>query len=423
MRTANIAWLIAAGCASLPGTGSGPSHWGAGWEAVPEGPMWQITAPGRPGTVILLGSVHSLEPNQQALDEAVWDELGRADALYLERVGTEEAPKTEPGGWPEELREEVAPVAESVGLTWEQLSSHSLMVGITLLSRQCKRSAGVIDEAGVDVNLMNEARRRGISLYSLEPQRIQSFDRESLLSDLRITTALCRERRRSSPFPIEMVKAAFVPPGRHEQMAERIAALLEERRRTMVVVGNLHLDPRLGLPELLGEHGLSIEPLAPSGTRRAPERYTASIGPFSVDFDQPPQTVSATVGAALVDVHKLERSDYILFFVWLPPQERSIELGRSIHILEESGYEKQHVAAERSGELGFLRTRWRDPKTGQTLIADAVEMHDGLLVTGAYFVGVHLGDHDAVDKDLDRLTATARLVLSAPAKASEKGER
>ncbi len=202
-----------------------------------------------------------LEPEQQELDEAAWERFEQADVVYFERIEADDVEGLEPETWPEELREQVAAVAEPMGLSWEQLSSGRPAEGVALLARR---------------------------------------------GETRAVLGIVRQ-----PSGLDEVRAA--------------------------------------------EFGYR---------------------------ERPPQP-------------------HPVLLLALNPEAGAISEG--VLLLARGG------AGDVQGEHGFLRSRWRKRDEDQTLIADAAFFPDGLIVSGVYFDGPHLGDEDGFEKALDRLTASIRV--------------
>lgn len=259
--------------------------------------MWRVDADS--STVFLLGSVHALPSSVYPLDsiiEATFDSCSRL-ALELD-LGANARQSMQLSlmsrgmySGKSVLKENVSP--ETYDLLTSRLESQGMdvrlfsrfkpwVIGMFVVAFSMKE-AGLEAEHGLDLHFQRRAEQRKVDVVGLEtvddqiavfdsmsPSAQEEFLRQQLLGDTSAIVALRQvvDAWRAADLPAleSLLTATRESPELYERMVirrnrnwvTRIEQFLAERRRTMVVVGALHLLGRDGLVELLRARGYSV---------------------------------------------------------------------------------------------------------------------------------------------------------------------
>lgn len=266
-------------------------------------PAWRVTAPGAPGEVLLLGSVHLLRPSDQPLPEAIEQSYVRATRMLMELHPQELAPAAvqaaladigvaTPGRTARELLGEAAwaaaaEQASAAGFAAEALGSLEPWFGAISLYTGTLSAAGYDAALGVDQQLGERALRDRLPVAGLETldEQLRLFkaldtrtqlalltktleeldtagaDTARLVAEWRAGDAAALARRLEADFAGYPALREQVVEGRNRRWTPQVASLLEEEGVSLVVVGALHLVGPDGLPELLRRRGLVVEPV------------------------------------------------------------------------------------------------------------------------------------------------------------------
>lgn len=264
-------------------------------------PAWRVTAPGTPGEVLLLGSVHLLRAADQPLPDAIEQAYGRADRLLLELHPDDLAPASmqaalgkigidTPGRTARALVGEAdwpaaAEQARAAGFSAEALGGLEPWFGAITLYAAALGAAGYDPALGVDHQLGERARRDGLAVAGLETLEEQLLlfkgldestqlallaktlqeldtagaDTARLVAEWRTGDVEALARRLEADFAGYPLLREQVVEERNRRWTPAVASLLEEHGVSLVVVGALHLVGRDGLPALLRARGLQVE--------------------------------------------------------------------------------------------------------------------------------------------------------------------
>ncbi|NHA16118.1 TraB/GumN family protein [Thioalkalivibrio sp. XN279] len=266
-------------------------------------PAWRVTAPGAPGEVLLLGSVHLLRPADQPLPEAIEQSYARAARMLMELHPRELAPAAvqaalakigvdAPGRTAGELLDAAAwaAAAEQVraaGFPAEALAGLEPWFGAISLYTGALGAAGYDAALGVDQQLGERALRDGLPVSGLETleEQLRLFkglelptqlallaktleeldtagaDTARLVAEWRAGDVAALARRLEADFAGYPQLREQVVEGRNRRWTPEVASLLDAEGVSLVVVGALHLVGPEGLPELLRQRGLVVEAL------------------------------------------------------------------------------------------------------------------------------------------------------------------
>ena len=285
---ARLALLLLLGCAAGP------------LAAVP---AWRVTAPGAPGEVLLLGSVHLLRPSDQPLPARIEQSYARAARMLMELHPRELAPAAvqaalaeigidAPGRTARELLgdaawAEAAEQAGAAGFPAEALAGLEPWFGAISLYTGALGAAGYDPALGVDQQLGERALRDGLPVAGLETldEQLRLFkgldvptqvallsktleeldtagaDTARLVAEWRAGDVAALARLLEEDFAGYPELREQIVAGRNRRWTPAVASLLDEDGVSLVVVGALHLVGPEGLPELLRQRGLVVESL------------------------------------------------------------------------------------------------------------------------------------------------------------------
>lgn len=267
-------------------------------------PAWRVSAPGAPGEVLLVGSVHLLRQEQLPLPAVVEEAYAAADRLVLEvdpaelepaasaaaleRVGIDDVGRRGidlfgADGW-----REIEKLARRAGLDPAPLGGFEPWFAAVSLYTGTLVAAGYDPALGVDQQLGLRALRDGRPAQGLEtldqqlgifkglaPEVQRDLLRKTLeelgaitaetdmlvaawrSTDLGALASTLEEDFRGYP----ALRARLVDE-RNAAWTPQVAALLQQPGTSLVVVGALHLVGPGGLPERLREQGFLVTPLA-----------------------------------------------------------------------------------------------------------------------------------------------------------------
>jgi uncharacterized protein YbaP (TraB family) len=266
-------------------------------------PAWRVTAPGAPGEVLLLGSVHLLRPSDQPLPDAIELAYARADRMLLElhpdeldpaaaqqalaRIGVNTPGRTARDLLGETAWAKTAAQVEAAGFSAQALGGLEPWFGAITLYAAALGAAGYDPALGVDQQLGERALRDGLEVSGLETmaQQMRLFkaldedtqlallaktlqeldtagaDTDQLVAQWRAGDVTALARRLEVDFAGYPALREEVVEARNRHWAPRIEALLQEEGVSLVVVGALHLVGAEGVPGLLRGRGLQVEPL------------------------------------------------------------------------------------------------------------------------------------------------------------------
>jgi len=260
-------------------------------------PLWAVTAPGAPGTVLLMGSMHMLRPDHYPLPDRVDAAYRRADRLVMElrpedlqpsasRAAMARVGISAPGRTVDDLlvgkeRERARGLARAAGLRLEPLAGMEPWFAALTLYAGALTASGYDPALGLDRQLGERAARDGKPVQALEtldaqlqlfkrlPLDIQrkmllktleelpdsSAETDALAASWRAGDADALARRLETDFEGYAGLRARLVEDRNRAWLADIEALLRREGTTLVVVGALHLAGPEGLPELLAGRG------------------------------------------------------------------------------------------------------------------------------------------------------------------------
>jgi len=263
-------------------------------------PLWTVKAPGAPGTVLLMGSMHMLRPAHYPLPDRVDAAYRRADRLIMElrpedllppasRAAMARVGISAPGRTVDDLldgneREHAQALARAAGLRLEPLAGVEPWFAALTLYAGALVASGYDPALGLDRQLGERAARDGKPVQALETldAQLQLFkrlpldtQREMLLKTLEElpdssaqTDALAANwragdtdalaRRLATDFEGYAELRARLVEDRNRAWLPDVEALLRLEGTTLVVVGALHLAGPEGLPELLAARGYRV---------------------------------------------------------------------------------------------------------------------------------------------------------------------
>jgi uncharacterized protein YbaP (TraB family) len=266
-------------------------------------PAWRVTAPDAPGEVLLLGSVHLLRPSDQPLPGAIERSYARATRIVMELHPLELAPAAvqealmeigvdTPGRTARELLDEAAwtaaaEQARAAGFAAEALGGLEPWFGAISLYTGVLGAAGYDAALGVDQQLGERALRDRLPVAGLEtlaeqlglfkgldaPTQLAMLaktleeletagaDTARLVAEWRAGDVAALARRLETDFAGYPELRAQIVEERNRRWTPQLASLLDEEGVSLVVVGALHLVGPEGLPELLRQQGLTVEPM------------------------------------------------------------------------------------------------------------------------------------------------------------------
>jgi len=266
-------------------------------------PAWRVTAPGAPGEVLLLGSVHLLRPSDQPLPARIEQSYARAARMLMELHPRELAPAAvqaalaeigidAPGRTARELLgdaawAEAAEQARAAGFPAEALGGLEPWFGAISLYTGALGAAGYDPALGVDQQLGERALRDGLPVAGLETldEQLRLFkdldaptqvallsktleeldtvgaDTARLVAEWRAGDVAALARLLEEDFAGYPELREQIVAGRNRRWTPEVASLLDEDGVSLVVVGALHLVGPEGLPELLRQRGLVVESL------------------------------------------------------------------------------------------------------------------------------------------------------------------
>lgn len=263
-------------------------------------PTWTVERDGAPGKVLLLGSVHMLQPADLPLPGEVQAAYARAGRVVLELAPQDLSPEaaqaalqrigvTAPGRSSRELLGEedwrrAEGMAETAGVRAEAVAPLEPWFAALVIYTGKLAGAGFDAALGVDRQVIEWSLRDGLPASGLETLEEQlmlfkglddEMQREILLKTLEEsgtlpaeTAALIAAWREGD---IGALAATLEQDFQHHAMLRdrlvgdrnrrwlpEVAALLDEPGTSLVVVGALHLVGPEGLPALLEEAGFGV---------------------------------------------------------------------------------------------------------------------------------------------------------------------
>jgi uncharacterized protein len=273
--------------------------------AAPSGavPLWYVQDDARPGTLLLLGSVHLLRAEDQPLPAAVREAYGRAERVAMELDPAELEPEASravlarigvetPGGSLRDVLDaaqwqRAESLAAAAGLSLQSVAALEPWFATLTLYVAALADAGFDPALGVEQQLADWARRDGKPVTGLETfaQQVAIFkgleldvQRELLMKTLEElpsmpadAATLVAEWRAGDDAALagkldtefegyEALRERLVGE-RNRAWLEPLDALLDAPGVTLVVVGALHLVGPDGLPALFAAQGLQVESL------------------------------------------------------------------------------------------------------------------------------------------------------------------
>lgn len=329
-----LALLVVSACAT---TQEGPKR------EPPRSPtfLWKVSAPDRPGTLYVLGTVHIGEAGRAELDRAVLDAVDGADRVVFEIApggGGEQAigaftqehglmPEGE--SWLEQLdeetREKLVAATEKIGFPLEVLGRTRPWLASLTLSVMRMRLDGYEPNAGVEQLLLGrlevlgdkpvegleaadeqlrvfadlaheeqlEMLRRSIDEAEEQTSLVEQLQRAYREGDVDGLAALIFAERGQSPEGDATYRALY--DDRNERMVERMLRWLDEDERTVVAIGAGHVVGERGIPALLLAKGFSVEavpalglaPVWPEGAP-PPGTFVDEAAGFAAEFHARP---------------------------------------------------------------------------------------------------------------------------------------
>lgn len=266
-------------------------------------PLWSVQDDARPGTLLLLGSVHLLRAGDQPLPAAVRAAYDRADRITMELDPAElEPPASQailarigimtPGGSLRDVLDaaqwqRAESLAAEAGLSLQPVAALEPWFAALTLYLAALADAGFDPALGVEQQVADWAKRDGKPITGLETFEQQvlifkslEFDvqRELLLKTLEELPRMPAEAatlvaewqaaddaalagKLESEFEgYEALRERLVG-ARNRAWLDALDALMDTQGVTLVVVGALHLIGPDGLPTLLAARGLQVERL------------------------------------------------------------------------------------------------------------------------------------------------------------------
>lgn len=266
-------------------------------------PAWRVSAPGAPGEVLLVGSVHLLRPDDLPLPQVVEDAYAAADRLVLEldpaelepaaaaaaleRVGIDEVGHRSRDLFSESGWREVETLARNAGIDAAALAGFEPWFAAVSLYTGTLVAAGYDPALGVDQQLGLRALRDGRPARGLETldQQLGIFkglspevqrellrktfvelgavaaETDQLVAAWRNTDLDALGRTLEDDFRGYPALRARLVEERNAAWTPQVAALLQQPGTSLVVVGALHLVGPEGLPERLRRQGFEVTPL------------------------------------------------------------------------------------------------------------------------------------------------------------------
>lgn len=266
-------------------------------------PAWRVSAPGAPGEVLLIGSVHLLRQEHLPLPAVIEAAYAGADRLVLEvdpaefepaasaaaleRVGIDDAGHRGRDLFSESSWREIEALARQAGIDSATLAGFEPWFAAISLYTGTLVAAGYDPALGIDQQLGLRALRDGRPTRGLEtleqqlgifktlaPEVQRDLLRKTLQelgavaaetddlvaawrnTDLDALALTLEEDFRGYP----ALRARLVED-RNAAWTPQVAALLDQEGTSLVVVGALHLVGPAGLPAQLRERGFLVTPL------------------------------------------------------------------------------------------------------------------------------------------------------------------
>jgi uncharacterized protein len=266
-------------------------------------PLWSVQDEARPGTLLLLGSVHLLRAEDHPLPAAVREAYDRAGRIameldpaelepavsqaVLERVGVMAPGRSLPEVLDAAQWQQAESLAAAAGLSLQPVAALEPWFAALTLYVAALANAGFDPALGVEQQVVDWAKRDGKPVTGLETfeQQVSIFkeleldvQRELLLKTLEelpdmpadAATLVAEWRAADDAALAGKLESEFEG---HEALRERLVGarnrawldaldvLLDAEGVTLVVVGALHLVGPDGLPALLEARGLEVKPL------------------------------------------------------------------------------------------------------------------------------------------------------------------
>lgn len=264
-------------------------------------PLWSVEHPDRPGTILLLGSVHMLRASDHPLPAVVRaayreadrivmelrpEELGPEESLAaLERVGVvSQGNAAAEALSPEEWRRAEA-LADAAGLDLDWIAPLEPWFAALTLHSGALATAGYEPALGVDLQVAAWARedrkpvtaletldqqlllfkeldaslQREVLIKTLEELETMGSDTAELVADWRRGDIAALAARIETDFrDYEALRDRLVAE-RNQTWLDAIENLLDEPGTSLVVVGALHLVGPDGVPSMLAAHVPGIQ--------------------------------------------------------------------------------------------------------------------------------------------------------------------
>lgn len=266
-------------------------------------PAWRVSAPDATGEVLLLGSVHLLRQDHLPLPPVIEAAYAAADRLVLEldpaelapaasaaaleRVGIDDAGHRSRELFGAAAWREIEALARSAGVDAAALAGLEPWFAAVSLYTGALVASGYDPALGVDQQLGLRALRDGRPARGLETldQQLGIFktlspavqrdllrktleelgavaaETDNLIAAWRNTDLEALARTLEDDFQGYPALRARLVDDRNAAWTPQVAALLEQRGTSLVVVGALHLVGPGGLPAQLRERGFLVMPL------------------------------------------------------------------------------------------------------------------------------------------------------------------
>jgi uncharacterized protein len=260
-------------------------------------PLWEVH--GKRNTVYILGSIHVLRPSDYPLAPVVQDAYSSAKTIFMEvdlgamdsqqlqgeLLARAQLPqgKTLPGVMGKQRYERAAALAHEVGVDLTAFDAFAPWFVAEAISQLQLAQLGFGPESGVEMYFLGRARSDGKSVAGLETvhDQIAIFDGMSLDAQAEYLLASLDEAR-DLPKDIEamvhawqhgdtawfdnQLKSEFgrdpklyesLLVSRNRKWVPKIAALLNDDKNYLVIVGNAHLVGAGSVIELLKKEGIA----------------------------------------------------------------------------------------------------------------------------------------------------------------------